>query len=202
MTERTSREEAELIEYGVDTDPGRIEEEPEDVMKIADLPVDEGRYTTPLTPAVLDTIDPPTAEEAREMLAMAGGRLERGDISNPYYYTAQVYRLARAYLDVLAERDRLHTWDGLMALLNEHYPEDIFPTLPDSPRRDPGPRIVSLIRTIDRLRSPPHDRADDALDWLMEWALAEDHEANAHYWHICDGKAATCGCKYEGEGIG
>lgn len=46
----------------------------------------------------------------------------------------------------------LMSWDFLMALLNTHYPEDIFPTLEDTPNRDPGPRIISLIRVIDQLR--------------------------------------------------
>lgn len=59
---------------------------------------------------------------------------------------AERNRLAR-------EVDRLRTWDGLMELLNEHWPEDIFPTLPDREDRDPGPRIVSLIRWVDRLRA-------------------------------------------------
>lgn len=40
--------------------------------------------------------------------------------------------------------------------------------------------------------------SDDALDWLMGWAMAQDVAANKHYWHICDGKT-KCGCPYEGE---
>lgn len=56
-------------------------------------------------------------------------------------------------VDQLAlEVERLHSWDGLMSLLDEHYPEDIFPTLIDGPDRDPGPRIVSMLRTINRIR--------------------------------------------------
>lgn len=51
----------------------------------------------------------------------------------------------------LAEVERLHTWDGLMSLLDEHWPEDIFPTLQDDPDRDPGPRIVSLLRWVKYL---------------------------------------------------
>lgn len=51
------------------------------------------------------------------------------------------------------EVDRLRTWDGLMELLDEHWPDDIFPTTDDTDRRDPGPRIVSLIRWVDRLRA-------------------------------------------------
>lgn len=46
-----------------------------------------------------------------------------------------------------------HSWSGLMALLDEHWPEDIFPTLThDDVKRDAGPRIISLIRWVDRLR--------------------------------------------------
>ena len=44
------------------------------------------------------------------------------------------------------------SWSGLMALLDEYYSEDAFPTMDDSPHRDPGPRIVSLIRHLDRAR--------------------------------------------------
>ena len=50
------------------------------------------------------------------------------------------------------ELDRLHSWAGLMSLLDEHWPETIFPTMVDDPARDPGPRIVSLLRQIDRYR--------------------------------------------------
>lgn len=48
-----------------------------------------------------------------------------------------------------AELDRLHSWAGLMELLDEHYPADLIPTAPDDPARDTGPRIVSLIRRVD-----------------------------------------------------
>lgn len=55
--------------------------------------------------------------------------------------------------ELIAEVERLHSWGGLMSLLDEHYPEDIFPTLPDTSNRDPGPRIISLIRRINEIRS-------------------------------------------------
>ncbi len=61
----------------------------------------------------------------------------------------QIVRDERA---LLAEVDRLHSWDGLMSILDEHYPESIFPTEPDREDRDSGPRIISLIRQVDRLR--------------------------------------------------
>ena len=54
--------------------------------------------------------------------------------------------------DGRAEVERLHSWDGLMELLDEHWPADIFPTLEDTTSRDPGPRIVSLLRWVERLR--------------------------------------------------
>jgi hypothetical protein len=46
-----------------------------------------------------------------------------------------------------------HSWTGLMQLLDEHWPDDIFPTkYADDPKRDAGPRIVSLMRWVDQLR--------------------------------------------------
>lgn len=63
-------------------------------------------------------------------------------------------RLLLAEVDRLrAEARRLHTWDGLMSLLDEHWPEAILPTLPDEPARDAGSRIVSLIRWIEMLHT-------------------------------------------------
>jgi len=47
-----------------------------------------------------------------------------------------------------------HSWAGLMALLDEHWPADIFPTRhEDDPKRDAGARIVSLMRWVDQLRT-------------------------------------------------
>lgn len=52
---------------------------------------------------------------------------------------------------LLAEVERLHSWQGLMSLLDEHYPETIFPTTEDREDRDSGPRITSLLRNVDKL---------------------------------------------------
>lgn len=49
------------------------------------------------------------------------------------------------------EIERMHSWDGLMRLLDEHWPADIFPTLAGTDGRDPGPRIVSLLRWVGAL---------------------------------------------------
>lgn len=48
------------------------------------------------------------------------------------------------------------SWDLLMALLDRHYPEDIFPTMEDREDRDSGPRIVSLIRHLRRPAQSPN----------------------------------------------
>ncbi|MFB7798953.1 hypothetical protein [Isoptericola sp. NPDC056134] len=53
---------------------------------------------------------------------------------------------------LLDEVQRLHTWDGLMSLLDEHWPESLFPTLADDESRDAGARIVSLIRWVQQQR--------------------------------------------------
>lgn len=63
---------------------------------------------------------------------------------------------------LLAEKEevlaRLHTWQGLMSLLDEHYPPEVF----DRSSGDEGPRVVALVREIDRLRS--HNTALVALN--------------------------------------
>ena len=48
------------------------------------------------------------------------------------------------------EIERLHTWAGLMELLDEHWPEDVFPTRGGDGIRDAGPRIVALLRVLDQ----------------------------------------------------
>jgi hypothetical protein len=71
-----------------------------------------------------------------------------GDVKS---LTEQVADTRRRAEKAEAEVERLHSWDGLMELLDEHWPEGVFPTWPDSDRRDPGPRIVSLLRWVDIL---------------------------------------------------
>ena len=50
---------------------------------------------------------------------------------------------------LLGELERLSSWDGLMSVLDEHYPADVF----NGSSGDPGARIVVLVREIDRLRA-------------------------------------------------
>ncbi|OBY33429.1 hypothetical protein [Mycolicibacter kumamotonensis] len=70
--------------------------------------------------------------------------------------------------ELLAEVERLHTWDGLMSLLDEHWPQSIFPTLSDDPGRDPGPRIVSLLRWVEHLRALQRDDRQNAINAIEE----------------------------------
>jgi hypothetical protein len=49
-----------------------------------------------------------------------------------------------------AELAELHSWRGLMSLLDEHWPADVFDGSSDD--SDPGPRIVFLVRQVDLLR--------------------------------------------------
>lgn len=82
-----------------------------------------------------------------------------------------------AVLDCLgaaeAEVERLHSWEGLMSLLDEHWPESMIPTLSDDVSRDPGPRIVSLLRWVEALRAQV-ERVREALDPYAKMNHFED----------------------------
>ncbi|MFG3340558.1 hypothetical protein [Glycomyces sp. NPDC048151] len=72
-----------------------------------------------------------------------------------------------------------HSWDGLMALVEQHYPENIFPTIAGPDQRDPGPRIVSLVRWVDRLRAELADRPSRR-DLLVTEEMLRQVELNKH----------------------
>ena len=52
---------------------------------------------------------------------------------------------------IAAWNRRAATWDDLMALLDQHWPADVFPA-GDDPKRDAGARIVGLLRWVDQLK--------------------------------------------------
>lgn len=58
---------------------------------------------------------------------------------------------AKLVLEAAGEIERLHSWKGLMSLLDEHYPSDIFEEGPLA--KEPGTRIFTLIREVDRLKA-------------------------------------------------
>jgi hypothetical protein len=55
------------------------------------------------------------------------------------------YAICEAADTLAAEVRRLHTWNGLMSLLDEHYPADVM----TGESGDPGPRILALVRALD-----------------------------------------------------
>lgn len=75
----------------------------------------------------------------------------------PGKYANNRERQVALFPELLAEVKRLHSWPGLMSLLDEHYPETIFPTIDDDEYRDSGPRIISLLRQVDKLKKDLHD---------------------------------------------
>lgn len=85
-----------------------------------------------------------TDGERWEALDVLGAKVRELQAEN-----AEMGRTWVAEVDELrAEVRRLHTWEGLMSLLDEHYPADV-PLGPDS---DPGPRILRLTREVHLLQ--------------------------------------------------
>jgi len=86
--------------------------------------------------------------------------------------TSLIARLTDA-LEFVTDNYVLKSWGGLFEILNEAYPEDVFLTLPNNESRDSGPRIISLIRLLDRERT----RAEVAESRLEAATVAtDDHE--------------------------
>jgi hypothetical protein len=90
-------------------------------------------------------------------------------------------RLRAAVAERDAEMERLHSWDGLMSLLNEHYPEDVWPVRDDSAKSmDPGHRVLSLIRRLDV--------AERRLGAVA--ALADGADPASRRWRDCHSRAS------------
>lgn len=94
-------------------------------------------------------------------------------------YTAEPCESERARLR--SELDRLHSWAGLMELLDEHWPAEVF----DGQSEDSGPRIVSLIRAVDAERASRQAWAEEAMrlelaDEARHCTGACDCPANVH----------------------
>lgn len=145
-------------------------------------------------------------QDARERLArdqyleVADNLIQRAvdsdsaEVSTAYHYAAD---------QIISVEDEStcghHTWTGLMALLDEHWPEEVFPTRTDHPDRDPGPRIISLLRQVDRLQArigtlkmleialrqgPPPPP-----EWKPSREIVCPVSKDEHRWHLVIGKA-------------
>jgi hypothetical protein len=69
------------------------------------------------------------------------------------YSMADHAAVEEAAAELRAELDRLHSWAGLMELLDEHWPADVFsPEAAQNETADPGVRIVALLRWVDKLQ--------------------------------------------------
>lgn len=68
---------------------------------------------------------------------------------------AEIERLRAKVADLEDQMEHMVSkdWPGLAEILHHCYPEDVFPTLEDNPARDLGPRVVSLLRLLDRERA-------------------------------------------------
>lgn len=89
-------------------------------------------------------------------------------------------RSVRSCGELGVELDRLRTWNGLMELMDEKWPEDIFPTREDDTARDPGPRILSLLRWNIRLRRELAEMETDR-DKYQNWYDASCAEVAEAY---------------------
>ena len=80
-------------------------------------------------------------EQARELRPAATGEAA-------YQFLSEAPRVLAGLADAV---EQLQTWDGLMSLLDEHYPSDVF--VGGGADSDPGPRIVGLMRELDEARA-------------------------------------------------
>jgi hypothetical protein len=106
---------------------------------------------------------------------------------------AEVGRL-RAELADVVPRD----WHGLMAILDYAYPESIFPSTEDAMGRDPGPRIVSLIRHFDEARAQLA-RRDVWPHYTSTYCIHDLHEACRRTCKICE-HPCLCDCHADSSG--
>lgn len=130
-----------------------------------------------------------------ERLAEIRGKFERETAARAK--VADAHHGYSAIRDLLAEVDRLHSWDGLMSLLDEHYPADIF----TGSSGDDGPRIIALTREVDRLKAE-RDRLLAVLERTQnkvadlaterdryQTAYRSARERAASYWGAYDGES-------------
>jgi hypothetical protein len=96
------------------------------------------------------------------------------------------YAICEAAAALAAEVRRLRTWNGLMSLLDEHYPADVM----TGESGDPGPRILALVRALDerdrqivqqaeRMRALGEDWLPAPIDWPARFRRAASAAAKS-----------------------
>lgn len=103
----------------------------------------------------LYSVEPPTRENAERELRLVGapGEVVSTEVGEKMQNAANHARHLTAAPATQSGDDECghESWGGLMTLLREHWPEDIFGALdPYDGRGDPGPRIVALMNALDR----------------------------------------------------
>lgn len=93
------------------------------------------------------------------------------------------------------------SWEALMALLDKHWPKDVFPppayvdldvanphTL--SERRDMGPVVIGLIRWVDQLRNPKAEADEETVELVARAIYAANFAPGdeTDHWPMCDAK--------------
>ena len=126
-------------------------------------------------------------EQARQMLAVGAIEVRYGR----EYDATILAGLADAV-------EQLQTWDGLMSLLDEHYPSDVFVGGESS---DPGPRIVGLVRELDaeRARVAALEAGIRKLGVRCAWVRSTGHRCkvgvcpDCELWALLDGRVPSTG---------
>jgi hypothetical protein len=104
--------------------------------------------------------------------------------------------------------ERLHSWGGLLELLDEHWPADIFP-VPETieaaksqERRDIGPVVLSLIRWVDRLSvdlAAARQQLDQVRAAFQRWSGGPDYEFEQTMRALLDAPARRTGHDESGQ---
>ena len=122
-------------------------------------------------------------EQARELRPAATGEAA-------YQFLSEAPGLLAGLADAV---ERLHTWDGLMSLLDEHYPSDVFVGGAES---DPGPRIVGLVRELDAARARVaalEAGIAEHRDRTLSHGLDCDGSTDEPLWALLDGRVPSTG---------
>lgn len=84
-----------------------------------------------------------------------------------------VWSLRRERDALAAHVHKMDSWDGLMHILDKHYPADL-PSLRDVDSRDPGPRINGLLAWVHKLKGRVSELEAERDRWWSEALSSEE----------------------------